>query len=234
MSYCVHCGVELDKTASRCALCNTPVFDPNQAVDYQSPPPFPTNRGQVEQVKHTDVAILLSVVFGSTAFACGMLNLLLFKGSLWSFYIIGVCLMFWVFSTPALLYTKLPIYISIIFDGFVVGIYCFLISTQIPGNGWFEGLAVPIIAILTLLLLVFVFLIRMLRVSILSSAIYCFTELAIFCVCLELLIHNYIESRLYLTWAAVVLVSCIFIDAVLLTIITRSRLRDAVRRSMHI
>ena len=28
MSYCVHCGVELDPSLKKCPLCNTPVLDP--------------------------------------------------------------------------------------------------------------------------------------------------------------------------------------------------------------
>ena len=46
MSYCVHCGVELDPTASFCPLCHTPVADPRQPVDTASPKPFPTRRGR--------------------------------------------------------------------------------------------------------------------------------------------------------------------------------------------
>ena len=45
MSYCVHCGVELDATASFCPLCHTRVLDPGQPVDTASPKPFPTRRG---------------------------------------------------------------------------------------------------------------------------------------------------------------------------------------------
>ena len=30
MSYCVNCGVELDSTAQKCALCDTPVYNPSQ------------------------------------------------------------------------------------------------------------------------------------------------------------------------------------------------------------
>ena len=39
MSYCVNCGVELDKTCSVCPLCNTKVINPNQPVNTVSPKP---------------------------------------------------------------------------------------------------------------------------------------------------------------------------------------------------
>ena len=43
MSYCVNCGVELDKTCSVCPLCNTKVINPNQPVDTVSPKPYPVD-----------------------------------------------------------------------------------------------------------------------------------------------------------------------------------------------
>ena len=48
MSYCVNCGVELDKTCSVCPLCNTRVINPNQPVDTVSPKPYPVNKGYVD------------------------------------------------------------------------------------------------------------------------------------------------------------------------------------------
>lgn len=44
MSYCVHCGVELDATASFCPLCHTRVLD-RPTGGYHLPKPFPTRRG---------------------------------------------------------------------------------------------------------------------------------------------------------------------------------------------
>ena len=38
MSYCVNCGVELDATAKKCALCDTPVYNPAQKQE--TLPPF--------------------------------------------------------------------------------------------------------------------------------------------------------------------------------------------------
>ena len=35
-------------------------------------PPYPSERGTVEKVKRTDLAILLIVLFGSTAVGCGL------------------------------------------------------------------------------------------------------------------------------------------------------------------
>lgn len=233
MSYCVHCGVELDKTANRCPLCNTPVLNPNQPIDKGARMPFPQKRGQVERVKHSDLALLLSIVLASTAFSCGILNMLVFKGSPWSLYIIGACILIWVFFIPLIIYSKLPIYLSIVFDMLAVGFYIYIIAYEFPGDSWYPRLALPIMALVTALILLFVFLKRHFKTSILSTAIYLFSEIAVLCIGLELLIRNYLKTALRLTWSSVVFVSCTVIIIALLTIITRSRLREAVRRRMH-
>ncbi len=234
MSYCVHCGVELDDTAVICALCNTPVINPRQEINKLSPLPYPQKRGQVERVKRSDLAILSSIVLASSGLASLLLNILVFKSSWWSFYIIGACLLLWVFCIPAVIYTKLPIYLSILFDGVAVGMYLLIIAYQYSGYDWYLSLAIPITTMVTILVLLFIFLHRYFQTSILSTAIYLFGEIAVFCVGLEIMLRNYFENIIYLTWSSVVLVSCTIIIGALITIITRSRLREAVRKRMHL
>ena len=76
MSYCVNCGVELDKTCSVCPLCNTRVINPNQPVDTVSPKPYPVNKGYVDSGIRKETAILMAVCLATTAVVCGLLNLL--------------------------------------------------------------------------------------------------------------------------------------------------------------
>ena len=67
MSYCVNCGVELDSTASFCPLCRTPVRNPGQPVDRDSPAPFPTELGKVSLASQRAAAVLISAMLGSVA-----------------------------------------------------------------------------------------------------------------------------------------------------------------------
>ena len=75
MSYCVNCGVELDKTCSVCPLCNTKVINPNQPVDTVSPKPYPVDKGYVDSGIRKETAILMAVCLAATAVVCGLLNL---------------------------------------------------------------------------------------------------------------------------------------------------------------
>ena len=83
MSYCVHCGVELDATASFCPLCHTRVLDPGQPVDTASPKPFPTRRGEVAPAAKQEVALLITAMLASVAVCCGVLNLFLRADRMW-------------------------------------------------------------------------------------------------------------------------------------------------------
>ena len=71
MSYCVHCGVELDPTAEFCPLCHTPVQNPVQPVDRESPKPFPTERQEVPLAAKWELAVLISAMLASAAVCCG-------------------------------------------------------------------------------------------------------------------------------------------------------------------
>lgn len=233
MSYCVNCGVELDKTCSVCPLCNTKVCNPNQEVDRISPTPFPTRKGVAVTAQRSDVTLLISVVLAVTAGVCGLLNLLVFPRTSWSLYVIGGCALIWVFCLPVF-FRSMNRYLCILLDGAGISMYFGIIAWLHPGKGWYVALALPIIGIATGLILLFTVWIRKVNTSILSRSALFIGELALFVVALELLIDHYRHTAPILTWSAIVLTCCCIIDAALITIIRRSRLREEVRRRMHI
>ena len=101
MSYCVNCGVELDKDAARCPLCQTPVVNPVCPVDTTIPPNFPVERREVEPVNHREVAVLLSALYGVVGLCCVVLNLLFWwRGMPWSAIVAGACAMPWGGTVP--------------------------------------------------------------------------------------------------------------------------------------
>jgi len=233
MSYCVQCGVELEKSLERCPLCNTPVLNPNTPDVKYHPSPYPAKKGQVDTVKRTDLAVLISVILGGTAFACGMLNLLVYQSNHWSFYVIGACLLFWVVFTPALLYSKLNTYFMILIDGIGIALYIGIVAYEFPNAAWYPEVAIPLVALLTLMCEVLFVVRNKISRSILVPAIVICIELAVTCVSLELLVRNHLERHLYITWSSIILTCCAVIAAVLFTIIRRARLREELRRRMH-
>lgn len=234
MSYCVNCGVELEASLKECPLCNTPVINPNQNTSQSmSAKPYPAAKGQVEVVKRKDLGILLTVVLSATSITCLLLNLLVFQASLWSFLVIGVCICLFFFAFPAVIYTKMPIYLSLLADGAAVAIYLYMITYLTESANWFWGLGLPIVVTLVLLIELYTLLARKLPFTILSGALYLFLEIPTFCVVLELLIKRYLEVPYFITWSAIVLTVCAIIDIALITILARKRLRNELRRRLH-
>mgnify|MGYP003379804632 CR=1 FL=1 len=130
-------------------------------------------------------------------------------------YVIGICIILWVVAIPVFIYTKLPIYVSLLFDGLSIGLYEYLITFNTPSSRWFYQLALPITAV------------------VLASALYVFSEIAVLCISIELLIRRFLSRPFLLTWSAVVLTACAIIIVALITMLSRKRLRGAVRRRLH-
>ncbi|MBQ6889281.1 MAG: hypothetical protein IJN54_17430 [Lachnospiraceae bacterium] len=233
MSYCVNCGVELETSLSGCPLCNTPVINPNELSSMKKTSPYPMEKGQVEVVNRKDWAILLSVVCGATAFTCGLLNFLVFNGSLWSLLVIGVCIIIWVATIPVTICPKLPVYVSLLADGMAIGVYLYMITFVTRSDHWFFALALPIIALLVCIAEVFTLLERKVAHTFLSTALYLFGSISIICAGIEILIDNFLKNPISLSWSAIVLTVCAIIEITLITILSHRRFRNALRRRLH-
>lgn len=233
MSYCVNCGVELETSLTECPLCHTPVVNPKELQNRKALSPYPKEKGQVEVVKRKDLGLLLTVVLTAAAGSCALLNLFVFQQSMWSLLIIGICIILFVLAIPAVIYTRLSIYLSLLLDGIAVGVYLYMITYLTASDAWLWELALPITGLVTALVELFTFLIRTLRVSFITTALYLFVEAALLCVGIELLIDRFLSNPPGLSWSAVVLTVCGVIAIALITLLSKRRLRDAVRRRLH-
>jgi len=233
MSYCVNCGVKLDEALNKCPLCNTPVINPKDLKKMGPISPFPSERGETETVKSKDVIVLTSIFLATTAFCCLLLNLLVFNKTLWSIPIIGLCAFIWVVVIPTIAFKTLPIYIFMLIDGFAMAGYLYMLSFLTSNKAWLTQLALPITALATVLILTFTLLMKKISSSILALALYFYILAPILCIGIELLICHYYGNPLHITWSAIVLVPCTIVAIALITILSRKRLREAVRRRLH-
>ena len=233
MSYCVNCGVELDATAKNCPLCNTPVINPNEIKKDNLIPPFPQEKAHVEEVQRADFGWMVSMVCLATAVTCGILNWLAFPNGLWSLAVIGACVVLWVMLVPAVIYQKWSPYLYLLFDGAAIILYLYLIARMLDKYEWFQGLGIPLvlctIAVIELLTLA----VRRFPKGILLRGLYSFTALAILCAGYEIIIDLYRDVPVGLSWSAVVVTICVIVDIAIITMLSRRRLRNAVRRRLH-
>lgn len=233
MAYCVNCGVELEKSLESCPLCNTPVYHPKERETERPVAAFPAKKGDVEETNRKDMALFVSIVLVATAIGCGFLNWMVYNKNPWSLIVIGACMVIWVMMIPVCIYRKASIYLSILLDGAAVVLYLYLITWMTQLNDWFYGLGIPIVVLITLLSELLAVLFRILPRSILWRGLGSITVLGVFCTGLELLIDHYLNGTYMATWSAVVAVVCIIIDAMIITLLSRRKLRNEVRRRLH-
>lgn len=232
MSYCVHCGVELDASLNKCPLCNTPVLDPNN-IPYLTPSPYPTQKGKVEPMRKKDAAIFVSVLLLTISITCGLLNWLVFSAVPWSLPVIGFCLVLWVICIPFIFYTELSPFLAVMFDGLAICFYLYLISHLTGSVDWLFSLGLPIAGLFTLLLEIFILFFLRVNRSFFAVILYIFSLIPLSCIGIELLCRNFLEKPLRLTWSAIVLTVCAVFIIAIVTIMLLPRVREEARRRLH-
>lgn len=233
MSYCVNCGVELDKTCDTCPLCHTPVYNPHQPIDTLSSPPFPVRKGTTEPVNRREFTILMTIVFSTIAVVCFILNQMVFVKTHWSIYVIGLCIMFWIFLLPVFFPNFIHAWMSLIFNGLSIAAYLSMVSYLHPGNGWYLDIALPIIGLGTLLVLNYYFFSLKRKSSLIARTAMLFGSLGVLCVAIEALINLHYQRPMGLFWSAVVLTCCVSIDIILIAIYFLTGVRAEIRKRMH-
>ena len=233
MSYCVNCGVELDVTATACPLCNTKIYNPNQPPATDVATPYATVKGHTEPVKTKEFTILTSTVLFVTSLVCLFLNNLNLQFGRWSYYVVGICAMLWIFMIPVFFPRKANIYIQIALNGISIAAFLALVSWLHPNNYWYEHIALPIVGLGTILLeIICIFAIK-LKSSMLMKTIISIAAIAIFCIVTEMVIDLHLRNSIYLVWSAIVASCALAIDIILLTIYLLEGLRAEIRKRMH-
>ena len=233
MSYCVHCGVELDSSLKKCPLCNTPVLDPHNIPWFEAASPYPAKKGKVEPVRKKDAAIFVSVLLLTISITCGILNWLVFSRAPWSLLVIGFCLVLWVISFPLIYCRKFSPYPAVLLDGIAVSFYLYLISRLTGSNIWLFYLGIPVTALFTFLLEIFMLFTLKVSRSFFSVILYIFTFISLSCIGIELLCRNFLGDVLRITWSAIVLTVCVVFIIAIVTILLLPRVREEARRRLH-
>ena len=234
MSYCVHCGVELDQTAASCPLCHTPVLDPVRPRDTQSPKPFPSERREVPPISKWAVAGAVTAIMACVAAGCGVLNLFLRPGRGWSLYVIGAVIMLWIWIVIPLLARGIPLLVRSLIDVGAVGLYVYLISVDLKGWNWYVGLAVPIILWGGAVWLLLSLMLRVYHRSAISAAAILIGSLGVFLMGVEFFVDRWLTGRWDPSWSLVVLTICVCIVVPLVIIRRIPAVREEVRRRFHL
>lgn len=236
MSYCVQCGVKLEQTLKSCPLCHTPVINPNElkaAALADGVGPFATVKGEVEPMKKHDIGLWLTLVFGSTALACGFLNLFVFNHNYWSIPVIGACIIIWLFFCPRMFLPKIPVSANLAASAASVIFYELAITLMTKSDRWFYELVLPITLVIMGLTVLYGMLYTFISKSLIASALYLFIDAAFLSMAIECFVDKFLRQEIHIFWSAIVFSVCAVISVALISILSIKRLRETVRKRLH-
>lgn len=128
MSYCVNCGVELDKSAKKCALCSTPVINPNEKNEpAAAEKPFSETLQLPKSIKKEFVAFAVSVIMLIPNIVMLFLNIFFIRQGFWSIYVLASSLLLWVLFVFPFFAKKRRPYLMWAFDTAAVGGFFFTV-----------------------------------------------------------------------------------------------------------
>ena len=182
MSYCVNCGVELDDSAKKCALCDTPVVNPNKKdiPDNQVESPFGQALHVPKQVKKRFVALVVTLVMLIPCIVCFLLNAFLFKESFWSVYVVATSFLSWILFVLPFFIKNYRAYFMWAFDTIAVSLYVYVFYVMGKGlDEWYTRCALPIILVNAFLVLAYLIWVRFRKRNSILKALVIFAEIAV-------------------------------------------------------
>jgi cation transport ATPase len=164
MAYCVKCGVELDESAKKCALCSTPLVLPQGLeLDQGAATPFPEKVQLPAEVRRRYLVFFVSMVMLIPNIVLIITNFLLPSTGLWALYVASSSALAWVLFVYPFLWKRQKPYLLITVDALATALYIYVFYALGKEKGWFFYLALPIVCLLTLSLYITTFWIRRAR-----------------------------------------------------------------------
>ncbi len=156
MSYCVNCGVELEKGCPECPLCDTPVINPRENNTRQDKFVYPDKIDIPKSVNKRYWVFVLSLVMLIPNLVLMILNALLFDSGVVK-YIVGGFFVAWIWFLFPLLWKK-PIPVILLgIDAIALLAYLNMFRIYGDDNGWFNSLVLPVVIALWAICNLFIF-----------------------------------------------------------------------------
>ena len=195
MSYCVNCGVELDQSATKCVLCDTPILNPKNQTDKPVPTPFSEEAMIPQKIKERFLALIITFIILIPNIVCALANLFFSPDKLWFIFLASSSLLLWViFILPAFTSSKKPLLLWAI-DTAMVALYGFVFHIMGIGvNDWYFKIALPVIGIASLCFLCYICWARKREHNKASKILHVFINIVLIlsALCLCLFISDYI------------------------------------------
>lgn len=215
MSYCVNCGVELDESAAKCALCGTKVYNPN-VNELKKETTFSSHTHIPEGISQKFVAYVISMVMLIPNIVCLLANATVFPGTFWSLYIFATSILLWIIFVFPFFTSKRKPYLMWAFDTLAAAfyVYFFFVMGKDEQN-WYFSVALPIIVLISLQMLVYMLWAIGKKRHVILKMLHLFVDFAVFSLVCGLVVSVGLSIKIAGIIGIIVFVSCLCIIAFL-------------------
>ncbi len=159
MSYCVNCGVELEKGCPACPLCDTPVINPREKKADDAMPALPEILDIPKSLSKKYWAFVLSLIIIIPNLVLLVLDILVFRSGIAKFIAGGFAVAWIWFIFPLLWKKNIPV-IMLGIDAIALLVYLNMFRLYGVENGWFNSIVLPVVIALWAICNVFIFWLR--------------------------------------------------------------------------
>ena len=241
MTYCKHCGVELDVNMNYCPLCGESVSDEDfiqkeqgQFLRSQQEEKIISDYKKLTQIQRRKLFWELSgIILISGIIVSFIIDLVLNKNITWSKYTITVCLVVFVNITLLAFWQKK---ILLLFTGSFLSTSIMLMLLELYNKNisWSITLGVPLLLAAYLITLGLISLIKISRQRGLNLITYALIAIGLLTICTEGIISLNTQNRLSFHWSIIALACLIPVSAVLLFIHYRLKKATDLKKFFHI
>lgn len=236
MSYCVNCGVELEKSQKRCPLCNTPVINPNESTQINVIPPYPDNDTTtvVRKIRRMTV-LLISIILLVPFIICPVCDYIISGGLSWSVYVMTSVILGWGYIVPPIVLKHNVVVKCTFIDYFSTMLFLYMVNMKVtPDRNWFEGIALPILSYIMAVILIYAVLVRCFNISTVIYVSLGFVFVAVLNILIEYMIMVYNKMPDGFVWSMPVAISCVGVALLILVVSRITGLTAVIRKRMHI
>lgn len=227
MSYCVNCGVELDESAKKCALCYAPVLNPfEKESENIAPTPYSDNVFIPSSASRRYLAFIFSVILLIPNIVCSITNLIFPESGLWAIYINATSLLVFILFIFPFMFKKVNPYLLLALDTISVTLFIYAIYTMYEGKNWFLLLAMPMVISLGIIIACFLTWIRRKERDWPYIVIAVLSAFSIYSFFTETLFHFYYNTDRVFEYSIIILVSSISLIAFFLFIAKNKKFRQ--------
>lgn len=220
MSYCVNCGVELEKGCPACPLCDTLVINPKEKTAEHGKPLFPEILEIPKSVSKKYWAFVLSLIILIPNLVILVLDMLIFKSEI-SKFIVGGFAVAWIWFIFPLLWKKNIPVVMLGIDAIALLAYLNMFRLYGVEDGWFNSIVLPVVIALWAICNIFIFWLKkprdksMIAVAVLGA-------INIMSFIIEICMNMYYNGRLQVVISFIITACCISL-MIFFTVMAKSR-----------